>query len=87
MLNEIFSTSRIAISLKKNPSQPLERGDVISNNLLDKAEYLILETENETLSFETKDTTRAYIGTSNQIVKQVKCLSVEKQKLCSSSFR
>jgi selenocysteine-specific elongation factor len=76
-VDEIFSTSRIAISLKKNPSQPLERGDVISNNLLDKAEYLILETENETLSFETKDTTRAYIGTSNQIVKQVKCLSVE----------
>lgn len=76
-VDEIFSTSRIAISLKKNPSQPLQRGDVISNNLLDKAEYLILETENESLSFETKDTTRAYIGTSNQIVKQVKCLSVE----------
>ena len=76
-VDEIFSTSRIAISLKKNPSQPLQRGDVISNNLLDKAEYLILETENETLSFETKDTTRAYIGTSNQIVKQVKCFSVE----------
>ncbi len=75
-VDEIFSTSRIAISLKKNPSQPLQRGDVISNNLLDKAEYLILETKNETLSFETKDTTRAYIGTSNQIVKQVKCLSV-----------
>ncbi len=75
-IDEIFSTSRIAISLKKNPSRPLQRGDVISNNLLDKAEYLILETENESLSFETKDTTRAYIGTSNQIVKQVKCLSV-----------
>ena len=43
---------------------------------VDGAEYLILETENESLSFETKDTTRAYIGTSNQIVKQVKCLSV-----------
>jgi selenocysteine-specific elongation factor len=76
-VDEIFSTSRIAISLKKNPSQPLQRGDVISNNFLDKTEYLILETENESLSFETKDTTRAYIGTSNQIVKQVKCLSVE----------
>ena len=75
-VDEIFSTSRIAISLKKNPSRPLQRGDVISNNLLDKAEYLILETENESLYFETKDTTRAYIGTSNQIVKQVKCLSV-----------
>lgn len=75
-IDEIFSTSRIAISLKKNPSRPLQRGDVISNNLLDKAEYLILETENESLYFETKDTTRAYIGTSNQIVKQVKCLSV-----------
>ena len=75
-IDEIFSTSRIAISLKKNPSRPLQRGDVISNNLLDKAEYLILETENESLSFETKDTTRAYIGTSNQIVKGVKCLSV-----------
>jgi selenocysteine-specific elongation factor len=75
-VGEIFSTSRIAISLKKNPPRPLQRGDVISNNLLDKAEYLILETENESLSFETKDTTRAYIGTSNQIVKQVKCLSV-----------
>ena len=76
-IEKIVSTSRIAISLKKNPSQPLQRGDILSNNLLDKAEYLILETENEALSFETKDTTRAYIGTSNQIVKQVKCLGVE----------
>ena len=76
-IDEIVSTSRIAISLKKNPSQPLQRGDVLSNNLLDQSEYLILETKNETLSFEAKDTTRAYIGTSNQIVKQVKCLSVE----------
>ena len=76
-IDKIGSTSRIAISLKKNPSQPLQKGDILSNKLLDKAEYLILETENETLSFETKDTTRAYIGTSNQIVKQVKCLSVE----------
>ena len=76
-IDKIVSTSRIAISLKKNPSQPLKRGDVLSNNLLDQSEYLILETKNETLSFEAKDTTRAYIGTSNQIVKQVKCLSVE----------
>ena len=76
-IDKIVSTSRIAISLKKNPSQPLQRGDVLSNNLLDQSEYLILETNNETLSFEAKDTTRAYIGTSNQIVKQVKCLSVE----------
>jgi len=76
-IDKIVSTSRIAISLKKNPSQPLQRGDVLSNNLLDQSEYLILETKNETLSFEAKDTTRAYIGTSNQIVKQVKCLSVE----------
>src|SRR6056300_558107 len=76
-IEKIVSTSRIAISLKKNPSQPLQRGDVLSNNLLDQSEYLILETKNETLSFEAKDTTRAYIGTSNQIVKQVKCLSVE----------
>ena len=76
-IDKIVSTSRIAISLKKNPSQPLQRGDLLSNNLLDQSEYLILETKNETLSFEAKDTTRAYIGTSNQIVKQVKCLSVE----------
>ena len=76
-IDKIVSTSRIAISLKKNPSQPLQRGDVLSNNLLDQSEYLILETKNETLSFEAKDTTRAYIGTSNQIVKQVECLSVE----------
>ena len=76
-IDKIVSTSRIAISLKKNPSQPLQRGDVLSNNLLDRSEYLILETKNETLSFEAKDTTRAYIGTSNQIVKQVKCLSVD----------
>ena len=78
-VGKIDSTSRIAISLRKNPSQPLHRGDVLSNNLLDKAEYLIIETGNESLSFETKDTTRAYIGTSNQIVKQVKCLSVENE--------
>ena len=59
-IEKIVSTSRIAISLKKNPSQPLQRGDILSNNLLDKAEYLILETDNEALSFETKDTTRKY---------------------------
>lgn len=76
-INKLVSTSRIAISLKKNPSKPLQRGDILSNSLLDKSEYLILESETEATSFETKDTTRAYIGTANQIVKQVKCINVE----------
>lgn len=74
-VNKIDSTSRIAISLKKNPSQTLQRGDILSNNLIDKSEYILLETENESESFKKKGTIRAYIGTSNQIVKQVKYLS------------
>ena len=74
-VNKIDSTSRIAISLKKNPSQTLQRGDILSNNLIDKSEYILLETENESESFKRKGTIRAYIGTSNQIVKQVKYLS------------
>lgn len=74
-VNKIDSTSRIAISLKKNSSQILQRGDILSNNLIDKSEYILLETENESESFKRKGTIRAYIGTSNQIVKQVKYLS------------
>jgi len=74
-VNKIDSTSRIAISLKKNSSQTLQRGDILSNNLIDKSEYILLETENESESFKRKGTIRAYIGTSNQIVKQVKYLS------------
>ena len=76
-VDKIDSTSRIAISLKKNPLKPLQRGDLLSNRLLDRVEYFILETKDEVESFETKGTIRAYIGTSSQIVKQVKYLKIE----------
>ena len=76
-IDKIDSTSRIAISLKKNPLKPLQRGDLLSNRLLDRVEYFILETKDEVESFETKGTIRAYIGTSSQIVKQVKYLKIE----------
>ena len=76
-VDKIDSTSRIAISLKKNPLKPLQRGDLLSNKFLDRVEYFILETEDEAESFETKSTIRAYIGTSNQIIKQVKYLKIE----------
>ena len=76
-VDNIDSTSRIAISLKKNPLKPLQRGDLLSNKFLDRVEYFILETEDEAESFETKSTIRAYIGTSNQIIKQVKSLKIE----------
>ena len=76
-VDKIDSTSRIAISLKKNPLKPLQRGDLLSNRLLDKVEYFIFETEDEVESFETKGTIRAYIGTSSQIIKQVKYLKIE----------
>ena len=76
-VDKIDSTSRIAISLKKNPLKPLQRGDLLSNKFLDRVEYFILETENEAESFETKGTIRAYIGTSSQIIKQVKYLKIE----------
>ena len=76
-VDKIDSTSRIAISLKKNPLKPLQRGDLLSNKFLDRVEYFILETEDEAESFETKGTIRAYIGTSSQIIKQVKYLKIE----------
>ena len=76
-VDKIDSTSRIAISLKKNPLKPLQRGDLLSNKFLDRVEYFILETEDEAESFETRGTIRAYIGTSNQIIKQVKYLKIE----------
>lgn len=76
-VDKIDSTSRIAISLKKNPLKPLQRGDLLSNKFLDRVEYFILETEDEVESFETKGTIRAYIGTSSQIIKQVKYLKIE----------
>ena len=80
-VDKIDSTSRIAISLKKNPLKPLQRGDLLSNKFLDRVEYFILETEDEAESFETKSTIRAYIGTSNQIIKQVKYLKIEDSNL------
>ena len=76
-VDKIDSTSRIAISLKKNPLKPLQRGDLLSNKFLDRVEYFILETEDEAESFETRGTIRAYIGTSSQIIKQVKYLKID----------
>ena len=80
-VDKIDSTSRIAISLKKNPLKPLQRGDLLSNKFLDRVEYFILETEDEAESFETKGTIRAYIGTSSQIIKQVKYLKIENSNI------
>ena len=69
------TTSRIAISLKKNIQDKIGRGDLLTNEIVFSGKYIFAITDKQASKFNKKGSNRLFIGTKNQIVKKLEVVN------------
>ena len=69
------TTSRIAISLKKNIQDKIGRGDLLTNEIVFSGKYIFAITDKQAYKFNKKGSNRLFIGTKNQIVKKLEVVN------------
>ena len=76
----ITSSSRIAISLKNSKSD-LKKGSLLTNQLLKETTFMLIKPNTDTDLFLEKGTLRIYVGTQNQIIKNLKTIKIDNKTL------
>ena len=69
------TTSRIAISLKKNIQDEIGRGDLLTNEIVFSGKYIFAITDKQASKFNKKGSNRLFIGTKNQIVEKLEVVN------------
>ena len=72
----ITSSSRIAISLKNNKSDP-RKGSLLTNQLIEETTYMLIRPNTDSALFFEKGTLRIYVGTHTQIIKKYRTIKIE----------
>ena len=72
----IISSSRIAISLKNNKSDP-GKGSLLTNELIEKTTYLLIRPNTDSALFLERGTLRIYVGTHTQIIKKCRTIKID----------
>ncbi len=72
----ITSSSRIAISLKNNKSDP-KKGSLLTNQLIEETTYMLIRPNTDSALFFEKGTLRIYVGTHTQIIKKYRAIKIE----------
>ena len=72
----ITSSSRIAISLKNNKSDP-RKGSLLTNQLIEKTTYLLIRPNTDSALFLERGTLRIYVGTHTQIIKKCRIIKID----------
>jgi len=72
----ITSSSRIAISLKNNKSDP-GKGSLLTNQLIEKTTYMLIKPNTDSALFLEKGTIRIYVGTHSQIIKKCRTIKID----------
>ena len=72
----ITSSSRIAISLKNNKSDP-RKGSLLTNQLIEKTTYMLIRPNTDSDLFLERGTLRIYVGTNTQIIKKSKNIKID----------
>ena len=72
----ITSSSRIAISLKNNKSDP-RKGSLLTNQLIEKTNYMLIRPNTDSALFLERGTLRIYVGTHTQIIKKCKNIKID----------
>jgi len=76
----ITSSSRIAISLKNNKSDP-RKGSLLTNQLIEKTTYMLIRPNTDSTLFLERGTLRIYVGTHTQIIKKSKITKIDDKTL------
>ena len=74
----ITSSSRIAISLKNNKSDP-GKGSLLTNQLIEKTNYMLIKPNTDSALFLEKGTLRIYVGTHTQIIKKCRTIKIDNE--------
>ena len=80
LTSSISSSSRIAISLKNNKSDP-RKGSLLTNQLLKEKTYMFIRPNTNTSLFSERGTLRIYVGTSTQAIKKLKNIKIDNKIL------
>ena len=72
----ITSSSRIAISLKNNKSDP-RKGSLLTNQLIEKTTYMLIRPNTNSALFLERGTLRIYVGTHTQIIKKCRNIKID----------
>ena len=72
----ITSSSRIAISLKNNKSDP-GKGSLLTNQLIEKTTYMLIRPNTDSALFLERGTLRIYVGTHTQIIKKCRNIKID----------
>ena len=75
------TTSRIAISLKKNIQDKIGRGDLLTNEIVFSGKYIFAITDKNDSKFNKKGSNRLFIGTKNQIVENLEVVNTSEKIL------
>lgn len=80
-INQINSTSRIAVSIKKSNQDDIKRGDLLTNEIVYSNRFIFAFVNEPESNFDQKGNYRLYIGTTNQVVKKIKIINASDSNL------
>ena len=80
LTSSISSSSRIAISLKNNKSDP-KKGSLLTNQLLKEKTYMFIRPNTNASLFSERGTLRIYVGTNTQTIKKLEYIKIDNKIL------
>ncbi len=72
------SSSRLAISIKKNNAYEIKKGNLLTNKKMESTNFIFINDETEEKNLFMKGTLRLFIGTHNQIIKKYTTININK---------
>ena len=96
IISSSSSSSRLAISIKKNNAYEIKKGSLLTNKKMDSTNFIFIKNETEEKNLFMKGTLRLFIGTHNQIIKKYTTININKnvigiihlsESLCTPNYQ
>ena len=96
IISSSSSSSRLAISIKKNNAYEIKKGSLLTNKKMDSTNFIFIKNETEEKNLFMKGTLRLFIGTHNQIIKKYTTIKINKnvigiihlsESLCTPNYQ
>ncbi len=81
IISSSSSSSRLAISIKKNNAYEIKKGNLLTNKKVKSKNFIFINTETDEKNLFRKGTLRLFIGTHNQIIKKYTTININKKTI------
>jgi selenocysteine-specific elongation factor len=81
IISSSSSSSRLAISIKKNNAYEIKKGNLLTNKKMKSKNFIFINTETDEKNLFRKGTLRLFIGTHNQIIKNYTTININKKTI------